>query len=161
MFKVFRDWFTGGDGETYDIGRWLWFLSVNSYIGLTCVQMYRVGGTIDFVAWGGGLAALLGAGGAALGLKANTEPKPSMSFTTMTDTPNGSSATNVSINTPAPAPPAPPVVVVAPAPPPPPPPAPPPVPTTIVATPASSDSVDTATFNPPVKPKRTRKPKAP
>lgn len=112
MMKVFRDWFTGGDGETYDIGRWLWFLSVNSYIGLTVIQMYRVGGTIDFVAWGGGLAALLGAGGAALGLKANTEPKPSMSVTTMSETPTGSSATSVSVNSPPPPPPPAPVVVV-------------------------------------------------
>jgi hypothetical protein len=72
--KFFRDMFTGIDNKTYDIGRVLWFETVNAYIFLTVYAIYT-GKDIDFVTWGGGLAALLGAGGAAIGLKGSTEPR--------------------------------------------------------------------------------------
>lgn len=69
-----RDCFTGADQKTYDIGRVLWFESVNAYILISGYMVWK-GTDLDMFAWGGGLAALMGAGGAALGLKANTEPR--------------------------------------------------------------------------------------
>lgn len=71
--KFWKDLFTGRDGRTYDIGRVLWFQSIQAFIGLTAYALYK-GGEFDAVAWGAGLAGLLAAGGAALGLKAGAEP---------------------------------------------------------------------------------------
>lgn len=75
MRKFFRDIFTGVDGKTYDMGRVLWAESVIAYTLMTAYAVWK-GQVIDPLAWGGGLAAIMGAGGAALGLKASTEPRP-------------------------------------------------------------------------------------
>lgn len=74
MKKVIKDFFTGVDGESYDIARFLWFLSVIVFLGATIYALYK-GGTWDAVAYGTGLGLVLAAGGAAIGMKANTEPK--------------------------------------------------------------------------------------
>jgi hypothetical protein len=73
--KFFRDLFTGKDNSTYDIGRFLWFQGCQAFILFSGYALWK-GGTFDPIVWGGGLAALLGAGGAALGLKATTESDP-------------------------------------------------------------------------------------
>jgi hypothetical protein len=70
--KFFRDLFTGKDNATYDIGRFLWFQGCQAFILFSGYALWK-GGTFDPITWGGGLAALLGAGGAALGLKSHTE----------------------------------------------------------------------------------------
>lgn len=76
MFKkFFNDIFTGKDNVTFDIGRVLWFKGVIAYILISAFEVYR-GVNMDMVAWGTGLAALLGGGGAAIGMKAGTEPLP-------------------------------------------------------------------------------------
>lgn len=71
--KFFKDIFTGRDNRTYDMGRVLWFQSVQAFIAISVYALYK-GGSFDPVTWGAGLAALIGAGGAAIGLKSNTEP---------------------------------------------------------------------------------------
>lgn len=71
--KIIKDIFTGKDNKTYDIGRVLWFKASCSFVILTAFSIYK-GGILDPIAWGTGMAAILGAGGAALGLKASTEP---------------------------------------------------------------------------------------
>jgi hypothetical protein len=74
MFKkFFNDIFTGRDNVTYDIGRVLWFKAVCAFILISAYEVYR-GVNIDMIAWGTGLAALLGGGGAAIGMKSSTEP---------------------------------------------------------------------------------------
>lgn len=73
MKKFFKDLFTGKDNRTYDIGRVLWFQSIQAFMGISIYAIYK-GGTFDPVLWGAGLAALLGGGGAAIGLKSTTEP---------------------------------------------------------------------------------------
>jgi hypothetical protein len=75
MRRFFHDLFTGTDNDTYDIGRVLWFQSIQAFMILSGYALYQ-GWEFDPIAWGGGLAALLGGGGAAIGLKASTEPKP-------------------------------------------------------------------------------------
>lgn len=76
MSKFIHDLFTGKDNDTFDIGRVLWFQCVNAYIVISLILVWR-GTEVDLIALGGGLAALLGAGGAALGLKSNAEPDKS------------------------------------------------------------------------------------
>jgi hypothetical protein len=70
--KFFKDLFTGKDNATYDIGRFLWFQGCQAFILFSGYALWK-GGAFDPITWGGGLAALLGAGGAALGLKSHTE----------------------------------------------------------------------------------------
>lgn len=72
--RFFHDMFTGRDNHTFDMGRILWFQSIQAFIGLSVYALYK-GGTFDPVLWGAGLAALMASGGAALGLKSGTEPE--------------------------------------------------------------------------------------
>lgn len=65
--------FSGRDNATLDIGRILWMKVVVAYIALSGWHVVHAGG-FDPVAWGTGGAALLAAGGAAIGLKAHAEP---------------------------------------------------------------------------------------
>lgn len=71
--KILFDCFTGRDNETFDIGRILWALSVIIFLALAVwdVPMTHDFNPLDF---GGGLGAVLAAGGAAIGLKSKTEP---------------------------------------------------------------------------------------
>lgn len=71
--KFFKDIFTGRDNRTYDMGRVLWFQSVQAFILVTIYSLHK-GGSFDPVTWGAGLAALIAGGGAAIGIKASTEP---------------------------------------------------------------------------------------
>lgn len=71
--KFLRDIFTGRDNTTYDIGRLLWFQALQAFIFMSAYHLYK-GGAFDPIAWGAGLAGLLAAGGASLGLKAKVEP---------------------------------------------------------------------------------------
>lgn len=71
--KLLRDWFTGIDGKTYDLGRALWALGVLVFLGATVYAIYK-GQPWDAVAYGTGFGAVLAAGGAALWLKKATEP---------------------------------------------------------------------------------------
>lgn len=68
-----KQMFTGKDNATLDIGRVLWAQISVGYMFLSGYSVYN-GNAFDAVAWGTGAAAILGAGGAALGLKSNTEP---------------------------------------------------------------------------------------
>lgn len=73
MRKVFRDLFTGKDGETFDLGRVLWAKAMVVFAGLSAFALWR-GGVFDPMAWAGGAGALLAAGGGALWAKRDTEP---------------------------------------------------------------------------------------
>ncbi|MEN6623547.1 MAG: amino acid ABC transporter substrate-binding protein [Smithella sp.] len=73
LIKIFNQMFTGKDNRTIDIGRVLWAQISVGYMFLSGYSVYN-GNDFDAVAWGTGAAAILGAGGAALGLKSNTEP---------------------------------------------------------------------------------------
>ena len=56
------------------MGRLLWILGVFAFIGLSVYALYR-GGTFDPLNWGTGYGAILGGGGAGIGLKSKTEPE--------------------------------------------------------------------------------------
>ena len=66
--------FTGKDNQTMDLGRVLWAKAVVAFLGLAFYGVYK-GNPVDYMAFGTGLAAVLAAGGAAIGLKAKTEPE--------------------------------------------------------------------------------------
>ena len=71
--QLILDTFTGKDNKTIDVGRILWASSVLSFLGMGFYGIYK-GQAVDYIAFGTGCAALLAAGGAALGMKAKTEP---------------------------------------------------------------------------------------
>ena len=71
--QLILDTFTGKDNKTIDVGRVLWASSVLSFLGMGFYGIYK-GQAMDYIAFGTGAAALLAAGGAALGMKAKTEP---------------------------------------------------------------------------------------
>jgi len=66
--------FTGKDNKTLDLGRVLWAQAVLAFFGVAFVNVYN-GNPIDFISFGTGIAAVLAAGGAAIGLKSSTEPE--------------------------------------------------------------------------------------
>lgn len=73
MKSVLRQLFTGADGQTHDIGRYLWALGVLTmiiYAGWHVIQNHQ----FDPVAYGTGLGALLAGGGAGVALKYRAEP---------------------------------------------------------------------------------------
>ena len=65
--------FTGKDNKTLDLGRILWAKGVFIFFSLSIYDIYR--GAIFYpLVWGVGFGAVLAAGGAALAMKAATEP---------------------------------------------------------------------------------------
>ena len=64
---------TGKDNKTHDIGRWMG--AVAFIVGI-CLEVYAVvfAKEFNFLAYGGGIAAIAGGIGALIALKANTEP---------------------------------------------------------------------------------------
>lgn len=65
--------FTGRDNTTLDMGRILWFKGSLVFSGLSVYHVFKTG-TFDYIAFGTGFAAVLAAGGAAIGFKKDTEP---------------------------------------------------------------------------------------
>ena len=74
--KIIKDWFTGIDGESYDVGKALWVVSAAMFCFLAAWAIVVNKQAFDAMSYGGGLAAVLAAGGAAIGMKAKTEPEP-------------------------------------------------------------------------------------
>lgn len=73
---ILRDIFTGADGASHDIGRYM--AAGSTLVGLG-LQIYAVGWRgqpFDFQAFGIGCGALAAGVGAMLKLKETTEPKP-------------------------------------------------------------------------------------
>lgn len=70
--KFIKDILTERDGMTYDINRTVLLSSFISYVSFTAWHIHQ-GGSFDYTAWGTGLAAILGAGGAAIGFKLSSE----------------------------------------------------------------------------------------
>lgn len=75
MSKVLKDIFTGVDGESHDVGRYLWVVSVLAGLGYAGYDLIWLKTPFNIVNFGIGVGSLLGAGGAALMLKKETEPK--------------------------------------------------------------------------------------
>ena len=69
-----KQMFTGKDNKTLDLGRVLWAKAVVAFMALAFYGVYK-GNPVDYMAFGTGLAAVLAAGGAAIGFKAKTEPE--------------------------------------------------------------------------------------
>jgi hypothetical protein len=73
--SILKDIFTGVDGETHDVGRYLWVLSVLAGLGYAGYDLIFLKTPFDIVKYGIGVGSLLAAGGGALMLKRDTEPK--------------------------------------------------------------------------------------
>jgi hypothetical protein len=66
--------FTGQDGQTQDIGRWSWVISLLGVIAVATHEAWT-GKLVDLQALGIAIAAVVGAHGAAIAMKKDTEPK--------------------------------------------------------------------------------------
>ena len=72
--KMIKDCGTGADGETHDVGRWLWMIGVLSYIAFSGYSLFK-GQPWHPQEFGLGFGGVLAGGGAGIGLKAKTEPQ--------------------------------------------------------------------------------------
>lgn len=68
MKKLLKDWFTAPGNENYEAGRFLWFVSVLAAIGYSGAHL-AINGEYDILSFGGGMAALIAAGGWGVGAK--------------------------------------------------------------------------------------------
>lgn len=73
--RVIKDWFTGIDGESYDVGKALWVLASVQFCILAGWAIVVNKQPFNALEYGGGLGLVLAAGGAAISLKAKTEPE--------------------------------------------------------------------------------------
>ena len=71
---ILRDIFTGVDGISHDIGRYLAAVSSATGLGLQVYVVAWKGQPFDMLAFGAGVGALAAGVGAMLKLKAGTEP---------------------------------------------------------------------------------------
>lgn len=71
-----RQLLTGADNQTHDIVRWAAALGSLNGIALAAYDVIAHAAHFDFQAYGLGFGAMLAGVGAALKLKADTEPKP-------------------------------------------------------------------------------------
>ena len=71
--KIGKDIFTGRDNETHDIARYSWAVSITAAIALAILSAVH-NGVVDLAAFGTAVAAIVGAHGAALWAKRDTEP---------------------------------------------------------------------------------------
>lgn len=62
MKRILHDWFTGPNNDYFEAGRFLWFLSVIAAIGYAGAHLV-LNGIFDILEFGGGIGALLAAGG--------------------------------------------------------------------------------------------------
>lgn len=73
--RIIKDWFTGIDGVSYDVGKALWVLASVQFCILAGWAIIVNEQSFDPLGYGGGLGLVLAAGGAAISLKAKTEPE--------------------------------------------------------------------------------------
>ena len=74
--SIVRQLLTGIDNETHDLVRWIGLGGSLTALGLQIYVVVVKGQAFDLQAFGIGLGALVASVGAALGLKAKTEPAP-------------------------------------------------------------------------------------
>ncbi len=68
-----KDCMTAKDGESYDVGRFLWVVGALAFLGLSIYTAIN-NHAFDPMNFGAGYGGILGGGGAGLGMKAKTEP---------------------------------------------------------------------------------------
>jgi hypothetical protein len=73
MNKIINDLLTGKDNETHDIGRWSLVFSMFAFFG-ACIYNAIHSGLVDLERLYMGVAAIVGAHGAAMLMKKDTEP---------------------------------------------------------------------------------------
>jgi hypothetical protein len=72
--QILKDLLTGKDGESYDVGRVLWFMLGLAFIAFTAYDLIT-NHHFDAANFGMNSGTLLAGGGVGIGLKAKTEPE--------------------------------------------------------------------------------------
>jgi hypothetical protein len=76
MFRrLLREWFTGTNNMEYELGRALWALSFLAMIVYQGIALLMNDQPFDPVAFGGGVGAILVAGGAGVAMKDRAHPR--------------------------------------------------------------------------------------
>jgi hypothetical protein len=75
MKKILTDLFTGIDGKTHDISRWLWVFGIVAFLSFAGYEVYK-SGHFDMTNFGLAYSALLGGGAFGVKVKESAEPKP-------------------------------------------------------------------------------------
>jgi hypothetical protein len=84
---VFRQWFTGKDNSSFEIGRALWALGTVAMIVFQGVAIWFKGQAFSPVEFGTGFGAILAAGGVGVAAKdAAGKPAPPVATVTNADT---------------------------------------------------------------------------
>ena len=73
MRDMIKQLFTGMDGETHDMGRWSWALSIFSVIGLGAWHMLE-SRTLDLMQFAQAIGVVVGVHAGGLWAKKDTEP---------------------------------------------------------------------------------------
>jgi hypothetical protein len=73
MKKILNDLFTGIDGKTHDISRWLWILGILAFISFAGFEVYK-SGHFDLVNFGMAYSTLLAGGAFGVKVKESQEP---------------------------------------------------------------------------------------
>ena len=73
--KILKDMFTGIDGQSHDLGKYLWVLSVLAGIVYAGVDLFVLHSKFDITQYGIGIGTLLGAGGAMLSTRSDAMVK--------------------------------------------------------------------------------------
>jgi len=73
MQKIINDLLTGKDNKTHDIGRWSLVFSMFTFV-FACLFNAIHGGTVELEKLYMGMSAIVGAHGAAMLMKRDTEP---------------------------------------------------------------------------------------
>ena len=74
MKRLFRQWFTGADNQSFELGRALWALGVLALIAYQGLALWGKGQAFSPIEFGTGLAAILAAGGFGIAAKDKANP---------------------------------------------------------------------------------------
>jgi NO-binding membrane sensor protein with MHYT domain len=77
--RILREWFTGTNNIEYELGRALWAMSFLAMIAYQGIAIFVNNQDFDPVSFGGGVAAILAAGGAGVAMKDRAHPRNQVS----------------------------------------------------------------------------------
>ncbi|CAB4125042.1 hypothetical protein UFOVP58_54 [uncultured Caudovirales phage] len=76
MLKIIQELLTGKDGQTHDIARWSWMISLFAVIGFVIYEFVQGRATVSIREFAESVGIITGAHGAAVLMKKDTEPSP-------------------------------------------------------------------------------------
>lgn len=94
-----QGWFTGHDNMSPEVGRMLWAVGCLSMIVFEFIHVFVNAKDFDPISFGGGFAAILAGGGAAIAVKDRAQPGNRETTTIQSDTTTVSAEGDVNVST--------------------------------------------------------------